>query len=648
MKIVTNKNPLIPNSSILVKLTKPTKFNKIVVTCSNYYTIFINNEIVEYGPTRTSKYHARTREIKVKDSQDIQIYILYYGFSSFDIEKQPFFFGINLFLNKKIVATTYDFTFLLDDIYISQSSKYSFQRGLIERYDFKKSVNDYPLIEVKEYKDIKILENIKIKNHYSIMPFTLFKKMPFNGFDEVLDRAYLRYDSLKDINQYDVDKNFLEYTKKGYNALFFKLDGVKSGLFKIKISSLEKNAKIFLVFDEIYNDNKWIYGRSNCNDFIEINCPNGQYIFTSKSIYCCQYLMILVPSSLVVISAELILIENSHSLAMPFFEDMDLKLIYEASLNTYRQNSYDIFTDCPGRERAPWLCNSYFMGIAEFYYSGNNHIEKRFLTNYLYQNCASIPKNMFAMCYPSDHDDHTFIPNWAMWLVVELYSYNQRNKDKELVNAFKDKLYNLLTYFRQYENEYKLLENLPSWVFVEWSAANDYVSGVNFPSNMLYAYMMKCIGELYNDEGLIIASKQLTKTINNMAFDGIYYDHATRDSNNNLVVNKNDKSETCQYYALFFGLTNDNKFREKMKNINNDILIKEDIKPSAIFIGKFLRMLWLLKENEKDILINEIKDNFIDMSIKTKTIWEKDGAIASCNHGLGAILGYIISKCIKN
>ena len=45
----------------------------------------------------------------------------------------------------------------------------------------------------------------------------------------------------------------------------------------------------------------------------------------------------------------------------------------------------------------------------------------------------------------------------------------------------------LLDFFKKYENQDGLLEKLPSWVFVEWSAANNFVQDVNYPSNMLYA-----------------------------------------------------------------------------------------------------------------------------------------------------------------
>ena len=57
------------------------------------------------------------------------------------------------------------------------------------------------------------------------------------------------------------------------------------------------------------------------------------------------------------------------------------------------------------------------------------------------------------MCYPSDHYDKVFIPNWAMWFVKELYDFVKRNEDnenaKELVEKLKDRVYELLDYFKK-------------------------------------------------------------------------------------------------------------------------------------------------------------------------------------------------------
>ena len=57
------------------------------------------------------------------------------------------------------------------------------------------------------------------------------------------------------------------------------------------------------------------------------------------------------------------------------------------------------------------------------------------------------------MCYPADHYDGVFIPNWAMWFVLELGEYAERTSDRELVARAREKVYALLDYFRRFENE---------------------------------------------------------------------------------------------------------------------------------------------------------------------------------------------------
>ena len=89
------------------------------------------------------------------------------------------------------------------------------------------------------------------------------------------------------------------------------------------------------------------------------------------------------------------------------------------------------------------------------------------------------------MCYPADHYDGVFIPNWALWFVVQLEEYLERSGDRATVEALKERVLDLFEYFEPFRNEKGLLEKLASWVFVEWSKANQFVQDVNFPSNIV-------------------------------------------------------------------------------------------------------------------------------------------------------------------
>lgn len=641
MKIISFKEEIGLNSNILARNKNEVIFNRIKVTCSSYYSIYINKELIDFGPVRSSKNLYRSKLIDVPISSNVEISILYYGFPSFDIENQPFFFGIELYKDDELVSSSFDFDYFINKKYLSISSKYSYQRGLIERYDL--SSDELIRLNPKEVTYLKEIEIIKANNKFPLYDFSFIRKEDFKGFSNILPRPYLDFDNLRYLNNYDLELNFFSKIKEGYKSYLYKLDGIKSGLFKIHIKSKSKG-KIFLVFDELVEDGKWVFGRSNCNDFIEINVNKGTYELINNIPYCLQYLMVLVPNDDIEVDVSFIGIENNIKKRQIDINDKDLLLIYEASKNTYIQNSYDLFTDCPGRERAPWLCDSYFLGLAEYHFSSSNKIEKRFLTNYLYQDCLDIPNDVFAMCYPSDHKDGTFIPNWGMWLVIELLSYRNRSRDEELIKAFKDKVYSFYYFLKQYETPDGLLSNLPSWVFIEWSKANDFTKGINFPTNMLYMEMIRDIGILYEDEELIKKSIILMEKINELSyFDGFYHDHAYIDKGK-INVYKEDISETCQYYALFFNLNEDREYVDKIKFHVHEY----NLLPSALFIGKYLRMLFLLREKEFDLLKNEIKSNFLEMANSSKTIWEKLSPTASCNHGFASSLAYIIEQIVIN
>ena len=105
-------------------------------------------------------------------------------------------------------------------------------------------------------------------------------------------------------------------------------------------------------------------------------------------------------------------------------------------------------------------------------------MERNFLENFLLpEDFDNIPEGMLPMCYPADVDGGGFIPNWAMWFILELKDYKERTGDSEFVSLFKNRVYRLLDWFEKYENTDGLLEDLPGWVFVEWSKANDFCSG---------------------------------------------------------------------------------------------------------------------------------------------------------------------------
>ena len=215
-----------------------------------------------------------------------------------------------------------------------------------------------------------------------------------------------------------------------------------------------------------------------------------------------------------------------------------LDSICRGAVRTFAHNSVDLYMDCPSRERAGWLCDSYFTAKTEYALTGETKVEDAFLENYrLYESNGEYPKGMLPMCYPSDKKpkEELFIPQWTMWYILEAEEYIHKRGHGNMAEDFRESIYGLLDFFRRYENEDGLLERLPGWNFVEWSDANQWTWDVNYPTNFLYAQVLECIGKLYGDEECRRRSEEVRRTAVEQSFNGRYFlDHAVRDERGKL------------------------------------------------------------------------------------------------------------------
>ena len=65
-----------------------------------------------------------------------------------------------------------------------------------------------------------------------------------------------------------------------------------------------------------------------------------------------------------------------------------------------------------------------------------------------------------------------------------------------------------------------------------------------------------------------------------------------------------------------------------------------------MFIGNYLRFLWLCRKGEYERVVAETLEYFDEMAKKTGTLWEHDSPKASCNHGFTSIAAAILLQCL--
>ena len=591
----------------------------IRLTASCDYRLRVNGEFVAHGPCVAAHdfYRIDAYDIKPylrKGKNDITIEVAGYNCPSYYLLDQPSFLQAEIEVDGKIVAATgrdfvaYDYKERVADV-----PKFSFQRPYTEYYVIKAGVAD-----VKAEKLVEQEPKMLLARGVAYPDYRIHKAQLIDG------------------------KNLYKFATNS------------SGFLRTKVK-VTKPTRLTLRFDEILGDDGRVMKRRlKWQSYIIYDLQEGEYELESFEPYTMQYVEVFAEGGVVdvkEISMRDYCNSDCHRAKFESCND-DLNFIFEAARETYRQNALDIYMDCPSRERAGWLCDSYFTGRVEFALSGKSRIERNFIENYLLpKEFKDIDKGMLPMCYPADHRNHNYIPNWAMWFVLELEEYLERTGDRATIDLARTRIYELVEFFKPYLNEDGLLEKFPKWVFVEWSRANKLVQDVSYPSNMLYAEMLDVVSRLYGDKALAEQAAHIRKEVLRQSFDGEYFiDNAVRNEKGELVLS-GEHTEVCQYYALLFGVATPDSHPALWARLRDEVVpgrvkrgLYPDLHPINAFIGSYLRLELLSKYGLSKQILDESIATYKSMADRTGTLWESLRANASCNHGFASHLTNVLYR----
>ena len=291
-----------------------------------------------------------------------------------------------------------------------------------------------------------------------------------------------------------------------------------------------------------------------CVNLVSYELEPGTYAVESIEPYTLRYLKLICVEGACTVS-NVHLREYKHPQPdQATFEcsDPQLNKLYRAGIETFRQNALDVFMDCPSRERAGWLCDSYFTSRVARDVTGTRRWNR---TSSRTSCCRSGSSTCRPACSPCAIRPITTTAcssptgpsgSWCSWRSTCSAAAIGRRWTRLQRQGLK-----LFEYFEAYENSDGLLEKLPGWVFVEWSKANEFVQDVNYPSNMLYAGALAAAGRMYNLPELCAKAEKIRDVVRHQSFDGQFFvDNAMR-TDGKLQVTKN-RSEVCQYFAFFF------------------------------------------------------------------------------------------------
>ena len=413
--------------------------------------------------------------------------------------------------------------------------------------------------------------------------------------------------------------------------------------------------RVLFTFDEILLNDDVDFRRMGCVNVVGWEMQAGRYVVETIEPYTLRYLKLIACTGECDVETIYIREYKNPDVRQARFVAGDERLneLFTAGVETFCQNAVDVFMDCPSRERAGWLCDSFFTARVAYDLSGNALVEHNFFENFLLPDeFAHLPKGMLPMCYPSDHYNGNFIPNWAMWFVVQLEEYLARSGDRATVDALKPKVLDLFQYFERFQNDDGLLEKLERWVFIEWSAANRFVQDVNYPTNMLYAAALAAAGRLYGIEALDAQAERIRNVIREQSFDGQFFvDNAVRKDGKLGVTN--NRTEVCQYFAFFFGVATPEShaalwraLRDEFGPERKETKAYPDVHMANSFVGNMLRIELLAREGRSQQILDESVAFLLYMAQRTGTLWENVHARASCNHAFASHIVHTLYRDI--
>lgn len=658
------------------------------ITGSSFYRVFLNGELIGYGPARAAHGVFRIDEYSLNSGNIVIEAVGYNSYGYYQIN-QPSFLQAEIIIDDQAVfATGYNIHCAVNTAKIQKVLKYSWQRAFCESYEY--SYNPYIMLnDPEKYLTKSEIEEINFDKKYLMRKVPLPKLINAEGYiceTGIFKRKekaphrdrYMVNDVFKifrleelEVNVND-DVSSFEYELKehsGYNLKkneYTLWDFYRSytGFIDLKID-VNEDCFFYLIFDEIdYRENivetepkNISFYRNTTTNILSYRLKKGTYRLTSFEPYSLRYLKLALSQGLISVKyVGIVRYENIQVNALKFeCNDEKLQLIVDAARNTLAQNSVDLLTDCPSRERAGWLCDSYFSARAEKLFCGNNDVEKNFLENFVYYDGRlPIPKGVLPMCYPSDAPDGCYLPNWSLWYILELEDYLKRTGDSKLIELSKDNVLGIIRYFDRYLNDDGLLENLEGWVFIEWSKANDdeFIKGVNYPCNMLYSKALETAGKLYGIKHYIERASSMREIIRTQSFNGEFFeDNCTRQ--NGRLIRTGHVTETCQYYAFFFGVAEKDNYKKLFNVLISKFGARRDDKTefsfvykSNAFIGNYLRLDYLVRNGYYRQVLNECIDYFYKMASITATLWEHDSSFASLNHGFASYVANLIVECI--
>ena len=399
------------------------------LACSTVYRAWLNGQFLAYGPAHGPHGHYRVEELSLQSHvrsgvNVLAIEVVGYNVNSYDTLDQPGFLQAEVLDEggRVLASTAGEGTafqaFPLGDR-VQKVQRYSFQRPFIEVYRLSPGFDAW-----RRASQLEAAFHLEVLADKQLLP----RRVPLPQFEirspvrhvarGTIERREEVDNLWKDRSLVNIGpklKGYLEselevvpsielqhYTSERLEALDqpYRADEpvtVGAGAYRIldlgvNLSGMigatlecSQPSRVWMAFDEILSDEDVDFKRLGCVNVVSFALQPGIYEVESLEPYTMRYLKLMcVEGQCRLHHVQLREYKHPPPRKASFqCSDTQLNRLFEAGVETFRQNTVDVFMDCPSRERAGWLCDSFFTSRVAHDLTGTTLVEKDFYENFL-------------------------------------------------------------------------------------------------------------------------------------------------------------------------------------------------------------------------------------------------------------------------
>jgi alpha-L-rhamnosidase len=341
--------------------------------------------------------------------------------------------------------------------------------------------------------------------------------------------------------------------------------------------------------------------------------------------------------------------------------DDTLNRIFAAAVETVRHSTFDVYMDCPGRERAGWLNDSYWTAAAFTELTGDWAYDRRFLRQFaqapFLEHRGTVPPMYPSDCerWPGVTGGHPPISGHSLFWLMQVARHVRLTGDREFGRALLPAVEKVIAHFATFRAPDGLFEGWPHDRYYDWSDARR--GPIATADCFLYAAALRACGVAFDREAWRSQAEVTAAATVAAGWDAgreLFADTIVRDAGGGPRPGEG-YAEAANYIALWTGWVPDDRARRLWRQLGNlhpltldrPLMQYEGNLVRVNAVGLIYRLDWLGRTGRLDTLRRDLTEAYGAMLARGQTtLSESLGYHFSMCHGYNGYVARLLLRYV--